>query len=161
MIFNDGEEKTGAVCKPGALLCSCLQGRRQTEKRSGAGCSAPLSRGGSVGAALHSKPYLPPTLYTGGGRMVRRRPPPAHRPAIRGSRHQRGPGAPSCCRRGRVNRWGRWSQRAAGAARAGCSAGGCGLAVFRGLIRDVPLIPGPRGFSQRLKLKYCQSAAAG
>lgn len=65
MIFNDGEEKTGAVCKPGALLCSRLQGRRQTEKRTGAGCTAPLSRGGSVGRALHSKPYRPPTFYTG------------------------------------------------------------------------------------------------
>lgn len=70
MIFNDGEEKTGAVCKPGALLCSRLQGRRQTENRTAAGCSAPLSRGGSVGGALHSKPYRLPTFYTGGAGVV-------------------------------------------------------------------------------------------
>lgn len=70
MIFNDGEEKTGAVCKPGALLCGRLQGRRQTEKRTDAGCSAPLSRGGSVGGTLFIPNRIGRRHFTQGGGVI-------------------------------------------------------------------------------------------
>lgn len=52
-----------------------------------------------------------------------------------------------CCRQGWVKHCWRWSCRAAGAACAGGSVGGCKLTVFRALIWDVPLIQGSRGFS--------------